>query len=119
MIQSTVAKYIRKFARQPEVVTAGRALGEAPPVNEAGRMAAPHHPRGADRPAQEGPHHRPRQGRWRDPLHNQARGGRMTRLAKELATVATMPLPALGEIAREVTGAHWSGPCFFGLKRHG
>lgn len=26
---------------------------------------------------------------------------------------------SLSEIAREVTGAHWSGPRFFGLKRHG
>ena len=26
---------------------------------------------------------------------------------------------SLSEIAREVTGAHWSGPRFFGLKRNG
>lgn len=26
---------------------------------------------------------------------------------------------SLSEIAREVTGAHWSGPRFFGLKRRG
>lgn len=26
---------------------------------------------------------------------------------------------SLSEIARAVTGAHWSGPRFFGLKRHG
>jgi hypothetical protein len=26
---------------------------------------------------------------------------------------------SLSEIAREVTGAHWSGPRFFGLRRHG
>jgi hypothetical protein len=26
---------------------------------------------------------------------------------------------SLTEIAREVTGAHWSGPRFFGLKRRG
>jgi len=29
------------------------------------------------------------------------------------------PYRSLSEIAREVTGAHWSGPRFFGLKRHG
>jgi hypothetical protein len=28
------------------------------------------------------------------------------------------PYGSLSEIAREVTGAHWSGPRFFGLKRH-
>ena len=26
---------------------------------------------------------------------------------------------SLSQIAREVTGAHWSGPCFFGLTRSG
>ena len=26
---------------------------------------------------------------------------------------------SLSEIARQVTGAHWSGPRFFGLRRHG
>jgi hypothetical protein len=26
---------------------------------------------------------------------------------------------SLSEIAREVTGAHWSGPRFFGLRRNG
>ena len=26
---------------------------------------------------------------------------------------------SLSEIAKAVTGAHWSGPRFFGLKRHG
>ena len=26
---------------------------------------------------------------------------------------------SLSEIARAVTGAHWSGPLFFGLRRHG
>jgi hypothetical protein len=26
---------------------------------------------------------------------------------------------SLSEIARVVTGAHWSGPRFFGLRRHG
>jgi hypothetical protein len=26
---------------------------------------------------------------------------------------------SLSQIAKEVTGAHWSGPRFFGLKRHG
>ena len=26
---------------------------------------------------------------------------------------------SLSLIAREVTGAHWSGPCFFGINRRG
>ena len=27
--------------------------------------------------------------------------------------------PSLTQVAKKITGAHWSGPCFFGLVRSG
>ena len=30
----------------------------------------------------------------------------------------TVPYPSLTKVANAITGAHWSGPCFFGLARN-
>ncbi|MEM9881979.1 MAG: DUF2924 domain-containing protein [Planctomycetota bacterium] len=34
-----------------------------------------------------------------------------------LSCRSCLPLTSLAQFAREITGAHWSGPRFFGLNR--